>query len=658
MCGIAGLVCTGRPPSAGLGVAAKAMTDALVHRGPDEGGVWCDPDGRIALGTRRLAILDLSPTGHQPMTSPCGRFVLTFNGEVYNFRELREVLEERGHRFRGGSDTEVVAAACSEWGVEAALAKLNGMYGFGAWDRHRMTLTLARDRLGQKPVYLGWLEGLEGLVGFASELRAFSSLPGFRPAIEPRSVPLLLRRGCIPAPWTVFRGVWKLPQAGFVVLDVDRLRPGQDLSERFQSYWSVKEAIETGAENPFQGDQDEAVSELEALLKSAVRLCSVSDVPLGALLSGGVDSSTVLAMMAKGSGENVRSFSIGFCDRRFDEAPFASKVAAHLGTDHTELYVTEEDALRTVPRLAELNDEPFADSSQIPTLLVSSLAREHVTVALTGDGGDEVFGGYRKYAALERLLKITNLPEPFRLGLHQAIKRLPWLSAGTLSKFGSVGKWLGGLSVKENASRLAPYLSDSAHSDLVIVRLLSLWKDPESVAPGLEEPLTGLTDPSRWPRVSDPIRRAMAADMLVYLPADILTKVDRSAMAVSLETRAPLLDHRVVEFAATLDRRLLKNKAILQKVLHRHVPPRLVKRRKMGFSAPVGKWLRGNLREWAGDLVSPASLERTDIFDTDQVQAVWLSHQNSERDASAFLWPILMYQQWTMRWMNGSDSIV
>jgi asparagine synthase (glutamine-hydrolysing) len=653
MCGIAGLLALRRPAAdpGDLAAAAGAMAAALLHRGPDDGGTWCDPAAGAALASRRLAILDLSPAGHQPMASPCGRWIVAHNGEVYNFRRLRAELRGAGVPFRGDSDTEVVAAAVAHWGVEGAVERWNGMFATALWDRRERALVLLRDRLGQKPLYVGWVP--PGVVAFASELKAFHAIPGFAPEIERRALPLFLRRGSIPAPWTIYRGIWKLPPGHLLRLAPAELPPGADLAALARPYWTVVETLERGAAEPFAGDAEEAADALEELLGDAVEQCLVADVPLGALLSGGVDSSTVVALMARRSPGRVRTFSIGFSPRRFDEAPHAARVAAHLGTDHTELYVGEEDALAVVPALAEIYDEPFADSSQIPTFLVSRLARRHVTVALTGDGGDELFGGYPKYRQLATLLRLRGLPAPLRGALAALARHPPFPAAPRLAALGPVGEALAALELREKARKLAPYLDGAMTADGATVRLLSLWTDPAALLPGIAEPPTALTDPARWPRLADPIRRAMAADLLLYLPDDILAKVDRASMAVSLETRVPLLDHRVVELAARLPRRLVSGKAVLRKVLHRHLPKALVERPKMGFSVPLDGWLRGRLKDWAEALLDPARLGGEGYFDPAPVAALWRRHQARAADLAAFLWPVLMFEAWRERWGAG-----
>jgi asparagine synthase (glutamine-hydrolysing) len=660
MCGIAGLLAV-RPAAAGqpgagqpgdLAAWTGAMAAALVHRGPDDGGVWHDPAAGATLASRRLAILDLSPEGHQPMLSSDGRWVLVHNGEVYNFRRLRAEHEAGGTGFRGDSDTEVVLAEIAARGLAGALPRLNGMWAMALWDRERRELTLVRDRLGQKPLYFGWLR--PGLLGFASELKAFHAVPGFAPEIERRALPLLLRRACIPAPWSVYRRIWKLRPGHLVRLKPEEITPGADLAAAARPYWSAVEALERGQADPFPGGDEAAADALEELLGDAVELCMVSDVPLGALLSGGVDSSAVVALMARRSAQRVRTYSIGFASRRHDEAPHAARVAAHLGTEHTELYVTEEDALAVVPDLPAIYDEPFADSSQIPTFLVSRLARRHVTVALTGDGGDELFGGYPKYRQLTTLFRLGRLPAPLRAGLGFAARHAPWPAAPHWEKLGGIGHRLAGLEAKEKAAKLAGYLAETCSPDEMIVRILALWRDPGTVVLGAEEPPTALTDPSLWPRLAEPIRRAMAADTLLYLPDDVLAKVDRASMAVSLETRVPLLDHRVVELAARLPLPLVTGKAVLRRVLHRHVPPALVERPKMGFSVPLDAWLRGRLRDWAGDLLAPERLARAGFFDPAPLAARWASHLAGRSDQGAWLWPVLMFEAWRERWASGS----
>ena len=652
MCGISGfLESPGRRRQQEYGHIAGRMADALTHRGPDDRGVWADPDAGIAFGHRRLAILDLSSAGRQPMRSACGRYVIVFNGEIYNLQALRAELERKGHRFAGNSDTEVILAACSEWGVPAALQRLNGMFAFAVWDRKERALELARDRLGQKPLYYGWVNGA---LLFASELKAFRQFPGFTPNINRDALTLLFRRGCIAAPHSIFHGVYKL-QPGHRI----RFR-GRDLAEgnrdtAQEPYWSALAAMEGGGENPFQGSEDEAADALEQLLRDAVQICMVADVPLGAFLSGGIDSSVIAALMQAESRSPVRTFSIGFWEERYNEAPHAAKVAAHLGTDHTELYVSEQDALGVIPRLPEIYDEPFADSSQIPAYLVSSLARQRVAVALSGDGGDELFGGYAKYRYFDRLRRLALLPEPALLAFFEVACRLPFPDAKRWRawRIGRVGNWFADRALKEKAVRLGSFLEAAHTPEEMYIQLASIWKKPAELVVGAVEPPTILTAAGRWPRLQ-PLRQAMAVDMVTYLPDDILVKVDRAAMAVSLETRIPLLDHRVVEFAARLPLRMNyrngRAKLLLRKVLYRYVPQHLVERPKMGFRVPLEKWLRGELRAWAEELLAPARLRREGVLATDPIRQKWQEHLTGDRDWSGYLWPALMFQAWQERW--------
>lgn len=653
MCGLAGLLAVGGHFPGNAEQIGTQMANALWHRGPDDGGVWTQPG--VMLANRRLAVLDLTAEGHLPRESRCGRYAMAFNGEVYNFRALRADLAALGHRFRGMGDSETVAAAFSEWGIDATLLRLNGMYAIAVWDRHQRQLTLVRDRLGQKPLYFGWVG--RSLIGFASELKALHMVPGFSPSLDRRAAALVLRRAAIPAPYTVYEKIWKLSPGCSLTISPAEIAAGVDLSASERRYWSAVEVIEAGVASPLQGGPDAAADAVEAQLGDAVELCLESDVPLGALLSGGIDSSLVTALMVKRAPDRVRTFSIGFTPGRFDEAPHAAAVAQHLGTEHTELYVTENDALAVVEDLPRLYDEPFADSSQIPTYLVSKLARQHVTVALTGDGGDELFGGYRKYADLARLLRIGGLPRPLLTTASWVARRTPLPSSDWWRDRGTIGDRIASYEPRERVRKLADILSLAQRPDDLTLRLLSLTSDPATLLHpdvAAAEPLTGLTDPRRWPQIDDPIRRAMAADMLVYLPADILAKVDRASMAVSLETRVPLLDHRVIELAARMPAPQIAGKAVLQNVLHRHVPAELVDRPKMGFSVPLGGWLLGPLHDWATSLLEPADLAADGIFDSVAVTKLWRSHEHGHGDRSGFLWPILMFRAWQETWTNGS----
>jgi asparagine synthase (glutamine-hydrolysing) len=644
MCGIAGLLDVGAVPGARADLARR-MGDRLAHRGPDDAGVWADDEAGVALAHRRLAILDLTPAGHQPMASACGRHVLTFNGEIYNHLELRTELERAGAAppWRGHADTETLLAAFSAWGIEATLKKSVGMFALAVWDRDRRTLTLARDRLGEKPLYYGWLRGT---FLFASELKALRAWPGFDAEIDRGALALFLRHNCIPAPHTVYRGISKLMPgtALTVAASGERKQP--------VAYWSVREVAERGLADPFRGDEAEAADELERLLGRSVAGQMVADVPLGAFLSGGIDSSTVVALMRAHAGQPVRTFTIGFAESGYNEAPEAAAVAAHLGTRHTELYVSPAEAMAVIPRLPTLYDEPFADSSQIPTFLVSQLARRQVSVSLSGDGGDELFGGYnRHFWAAQLWRRAGYLPRPLRGILATAVEALS--PAAWDGLFARLGRFLPSPLRQRNPGdklhKLAEVLAARGPEEIYL-DLVSHWKSPLEVARAASEPPTLLTDPAALARLENFESRMMYLDMVTYLPDDILTKVDRAAMGVSLETRVPMLDHRVVEFAwrlpLSMKIRGAQGKWLLRQVLHRHVPAALVERPKAGFGLPVGDWLRGPLRDWAEALLDEGRLAREGFFHPRPIRALWTEHLNGRRNAAYHLWDILMFQAW------------
>ena len=597
------------------------MADQLIHRGPDDSGVWVDAEAGIALGFRRLAIVDLSPTGHQPMTSANGRYVMVFNGEVYNFGELRNDLESRGHSFRGHSDTEVMLEAVSEWGLEAAVKKFVGMFAFALWDRRERLLHLVRDRLGIKPLYWGW-QGKTFL--FGSELKALRVHPGFDPEINRSALALYLRYGYIPQPYSIYQGIGKLPPGHIL-----SLRAGAPTSLELSGtalYWSAKEVYENGAANPFRGSEGEAVEELDRLLRESVRLRMIADVPLGAFLSGGIDSSTVVALMQAQSNRPVKTFTIGFHEQEFNEAAHAKTVAAHLGTEHTELYVTPKEAMDVIPKLPTLYDEPFADSSQIPTYLVSALTRRHVTVSLSGDGGDELFGGYTRYGHARKFWGIVRwFPYTSRNAFARLIRVCKPATYDRL--MGGFGPLLPRLArpstVGERMYRLAEIMAVRNPEELYR-NLVSYWRHPAEVVLEAKESPTILTQSSDWARLADISQRMMFLDLATYLPDDILAKVDRASMGVSLEARVPILDHRVVEFAAripiSMKIRSGQAKWLLRKVLYRYVPRELVERPKMGFGVPIEDWLRGPLRDWAEEIVErgPTAERRVFPVRTDQ----------------------------------------
>ncbi|MGZ5257189.1 MAG: asparagine synthase (glutamine-hydrolyzing), partial [Burkholderiales bacterium] len=580
----------------------ERMADTLFHRGPDDSGTWIDKDAGIALGHRRLSIIDLSPEGHQPMTSHSGRYVMAYNGEIYNFRELRKELERDGVQWRGHSDTEVMLAAFEAWGVEGALQRFNGMFAFALWDRNEKALHLARDRLGEKPLYYGWA-GKTFL--FASELKALKAHPAWRAEIDRNALAAYLRHNYVPAPYSIYTGIAKLPPGHRIKLTAHDTGP-----VRTEPYWSLREAAEAGVANPLDVDDETAVEGLDRLLRDAIARRMVADVPVGVFLSGGIDSSTVVALMQAQSSRPVRSFSIGFAEEAYNEARHAKAVAQHLGTDHTELYVTPQQAMSVIPKLPLIYDEPFADSSQIPTFLVSELARKHVAVTLSGDGGDELFCGYVRYFWGRRIWnRIGRLPYRLRTLTAAALRSLSPSSWNVL--FAGMNRLMSSTAVGEltgdRVHKLANVLAVSS-PDALYHGLVSHWPQPQSMVHGSREPLTALTDRTQWARLSDFTQRMMFLDAVTYLPDDILVKVDRASMAVSLEARVPMLDHRVVEFAwrVPLSRknRNDQGKWLLRQVLYRYVPPALIDRPKMGFGVPIDSWLRGPLRGWAEDLLS------------------------------------------------------
>lgn len=648
MCGISGAW----PFSAGLSPDALEartgrMTRALVHRGPDQEGVWVDPEGGPGLGFRRLAILDLSPTGHQPMRSADGRWVCVFNGEVYNYQDLKAELAALGHGFRGTSDTEVLLAGITEWGVEGTLRRANAMLALAAWDRQERRLWLARDRLGKKPLYYG-LCGDTLL--FGSELKALAAWPSFERHIDRDALGAYLQYGWVPGPRTIWQGIAKLPAASLV--SIERGRVGQPVA-----YWSARAAALEGAAAPFDGPFEAAVDTLDGLLRDSVARRMVADVPLGALLSGGIDSSTVVALMQAQSDRRVRTFSIGFKEAKYDEAPHAAAVARHLGTEHTELYVSAKDGQDLVPDLPEIWDEPFADPSQIPTYLVSRLARRHVTVALSGDGGDELFGGYTSYpSAMRSFAKIARRPLWWRRLAADPMRRTSeagWGMLGTTGgRVGPGRRWLGKLSDRARSYAAADPVE-------LFAQRRARWPQPD-LALGAGRLVTPLSDGSAWLRGIAPEQAMMHLDLVTYHVDDILVKVDRASMAVSLEMRAPLLDWRVVELAWRLPLAFRlhggEGKRVLRAVLDRYVPRALVDRPKAGFGVPVAAWLRGPLRDWAEELLDPARLAADGLLDRAAVRRIWHQHQSGWRNHEDLVWAILMFQAWHERWARAEPT--
>jgi asparagine synthase (glutamine-hydrolysing) len=640
MCGLTGVF----DPNQQLGADSLRnmvgqMTSAITHRGPDDAGLWVDTQARVAFGHRRLSIIDLSEAGQQPMVSANGRWVIAYNGEMYNTSAIRELLGEM--KYRGHSDTEVLVEAFARWGVEVTISRINAMFAFAAWDTQENELWLARDRFGEKPLYYGWHGNV---LLFGSELKALAAVVGFSPDIDRQALGMLVRKISIPAPSTIYRGIKKLTPGSVL-----RIRGGQDRPEPLR-YWDPA-TVASGTEvNPPRGE--EVVDELEELLTAVVKSRMESDVPLGAFLSGGVDSSTVVALMQKSSAQQVKTFTIGFSETGYDESPHAKAVAEHLQTDHTELKLTASDALAVIPKLPRIYDEPFADSSQIPTYLVSALAREHVTVALSGDGGDELFGGYDRYRLFDRLHR-------YRGKVPRGVLKLSGIALSSLSvetwnrigqsPFAAVAPKSVRIRTGERVHKLAKLLQSQGDGDLY-QNFLSVNSDPASLVIGYVNSFDTAGVASGRSSFED----AMMTDTYSYLPDDILVKVDRASMAVSLEVRVPLLDPEVFSLAWGLhpdDR--VKNgigKWPLRQLLNRYVPAEIVERPKMGFGVPINKWLRSELRGWASELLDAQLLREQGYFYAEPIIQMWDEHVSGKADRSAELWPILMFQAWLQEW--------
>ena len=638
----------------------QRMAISIARRGPDDSGYWLDGHEGVALGHRRLAIVDLSPAGHQPMPSGTGRYVIAFNGEIYNHLDLRAELEGMdcrdslamtGVRWRGHSDTATLLTGFDAWGIEATVNKCIGMFAFAVWDKHTRVLTLGRDRLGEKPLYYGWQGQGEGAAFlFGSELKALKAHPAFAAEIDRGALSLLMRYGYIPAPHSIYQGISKLLPGCLLTLSLAERTP------KLMTYWRGKSVVERGLARPFIGTPLQAVDTLESLLKDAVRKQMMADVPLGAFLSGWVDSSTIVALMQavakEQGGSPVKTFTIGFNEAGYNEAEHAKAVARHLGANHTELYVSPQQTLDVIPKLPGLYCEPFADSSQIPTFLVSQMAREHVTVSLSGDAGDELFGGYNRYVLGQQLWgKLQLLPVDARRALAGALTSLSPTAWNRLldpvQRF--MPKSLAQKNIGDKLHKGAGVMSAGSSAELYR-QLVSQWQDPAMAVIGGTEPLTVLTDVSQQPATDQFVHQMMALDMLSYLSGDILCKADRTAMGVSLETRVPILDHRVVEFAWSLPLDYKVRGGVgkwpLGEVLYRHVPRELIERPKMGFGIPLHDWLRGPLRPWAEALLDEARLRNEGYFHPEPIRQKWAEHLSGQRNWAPQLWSVLMFQAW------------
>ncbi|HVJ55256.1 MAG TPA: asparagine synthase (glutamine-hydrolyzing) [Aliidongia sp.] len=642
MCGLTGFLDLARATGTEeLRSLVDRMALTIEHRGPDDAESWVDAEAGVALGFRRLAIVDLTPAGRQPMVSSSGRYVIIFNGEVYNAEDLRPELAALGIGFRGHSDTEIILEACAAWGVEKTVQRLIGMFAIALWDRQERRLTLIRDRMGIKPLYYGTMGRT---FFFGSQPKSFRPHPDWRFEVDRESQAAFMRFNYVPSSRSIHRGLKQLPPGHLAVI-------GSDGTVDERCYWNIREKAAAGRAQRSDASDAEAVEALDLLLRDAVKRRMIADVPLGALLSGGIDSSTVVALMQAQSDRPIKTFSIGFGEESYNEAPHAAAVAKHLGTEHHELYVEPAHALELVPRLAEWYDEPFADASQIPTLLVSELARSHVTVALSGDGGDELFAGYTRYLHGNRLIGWTQaVPRPLRDAgayLLEAVPSGTWNGIAELLPAAIRPK-----RPADRAAKLAEMLRTPAGEQLYR-QLVSQWPDPEALVRGAVEPVDPIWTGVLTGEVPDFVERMQLIDMLTYLPDDILTKVDRASMAVSLEARVPLIDHRVVEHAFHLpSHQRIRNgetKWLLRRVLDRYVPRALVDRPKMGFGVPIDQWLRGPLRDWAEALLTPDRLALAGLA-PDPIRQRWTQHQSGAVNWQYSLWCVLMYQAWFDHW--------
>lgn len=646
MCGIVGVVGS---LNSNVGLALPELVDRmaalLAHRGPDDSGVWTDSGGDVALGSRRLSVIDLSHAGHQPMVSASGRYVVTYNGEIYNYREVRVEVEHHDPaiRWRGHSDTEVLLAAIERWGVPRTVEKLTGMFAFGVWDRRERMLHLARDRLGEKPLYYGWIDGA---FVFASELKAFQGHPRWQGSIDRGVLALFLRHSCIPAPHCIYQNVYKLAPGTLLSVNADRAGLREEL--RPTRYWALANVVQSSREDDRKLPWQARMNELDALLRTAIKGQMISDVPIGAFLSGGIDSSTVVSVMQTQSSKPVRTFTVAFYEAAYSEADHARAVARHLGTDHTELYLTPADAIALIPKLPSIYDEPFADASQIPTFFVAELARRQVKVSLSGDGGDELFGGYNRYLWGRRVMRVLPLaPLSVRLrlanGLRRSLARESGEGANFLGALLPMGE--GSDRPRDRLQKLCDILEARSPGD-IYQSFTSHWRQGDVVlGANVAAPA-----PFEWGSLPNATEQMMFNDTTWYLPDDILVKLDRAAMAVSLETRTPFLDHKIVEFAwripLGLKLRHGKGKWLLRQLLYSYVPKKLVERPKMGFEVPIGRWLRGPLKEWAAELLSAEKFRQQGYFDPAPILKKWNEHVAGTHNWQFHLWDVLMFQAW------------
>lgn len=652
MCGIAGIFLHPEKSDPRKLATIAQLTATLQHRGPDASGTWIDAEGGIALGHRRLSIVDLSEAGKQPMLSRDKNLVMSFNGEVYNFAELRRTLEKSHHRFRGHSDSEVMLATFESFGIEASLPQFSGMFALGVWDRRTRTLHLMRDRMGKKPLYIAIVP--DGIV-FASELKAIRAYPGFEPRIDRNAIAMVLQYGFIPDHSCIWEGVFKLPPGSILSITADDVATGSlpHLRRQVRRWWQLAATAEAGQQNLLTASPADLETELDQLLRDAVQQRMKADVPFGVFLSGGIDSSMIAALMQAQSQQPIRSFTIGFAESSYDEAHHAAMVARHFGMEHTEFRVTPDEALAVIPDIPQVWDEPFADESQIPTLLLSRLARQHVTVALSGDGGDECFGGYSRHIAMARLGLLFKMPARLR---HMMASAFHMRSPEAWEKwFGSLplSEDMRALLIKDNLDKLARVLNVTNDGELYH-RLMSFSRGSQTAS-------FGLLEHEDIPDLSDAASHIMYCDMASYLVGDILVKLDRATMAASLEARSPFLDHRVVEFAWRLPTALKvrngQGKWILRQVLRRYLPEYLFERPKQGFNVPIGFWLRGPLREWAQGLLDMRRIRDDGLIDSRSVQACWQEHLTGQRDRSRYLWSVLMVQSWLDANRHTSPSL-